>query len=207
MKRSVQWLLSAVVALAMMCAGTQAYSASTTTFQANGVSAQTMTCTNNCSNQIYLTLNSSKSGGTTSWYVFFAVSGTDASGNPTSIAAGGQIPASMVSGNGNSSLTLNLDTNAAGLQVTYCVADQSYNYTCTPYSGGVLTVNWQTTSFFSQHIVAQNQQTYGPYTLHTNTQSDMSSATAQSNAFGAQFSDQFASLGTSHQGTVSITKP
>lgn len=207
MKRSVQWLLSAAVALAMICAATPAYSATTTTFQANGVSAQTMTCTNNCSSQIYLTLNSSHNGGTTSWSIFFFVTGSDSSGNSTSIAASGAVPSSMISGNGQNNLTLNLDTNAAGLQAQYCVADQYYNYTCTPYSGGLITVNWNTTNLFSQHIADQQQQTYGPYTVHFNTQSDMSSANAQSNAFGEQFSDQFGSLGTSHQGTVSITKP
>lgn len=113
----------------------------------------------------------------------------------------------MISGNQNNNLTLNLDTNAAGLQVQYCVADQYYNYTCTPYSGGVITVNWQTTSLFTNHIVQQQQNTYGPNTVHLNAQSDVSSANAQSNAFGTLFSDPFAQLGTSHQGTISITHP
>ncbi len=113
----------------------------------------------------------------------FGVFGSDSSGNPTSIIDSGPIPATMVSGNGNSSLTLKLDTNAAGLQVEYCVADQYYNYTCTPYAGGVLTVNWQTTSAFSNHIVQQDQYTFGPMSVHYNLQSDLSSATAQKQCF------------------------
>jgi len=68
-------------------------------------------------------------------------------------------------------------------------------------------VNWQTTSLYSNHIVQQGDDTLGTSTVHFNTQSDVSSATAQSNIFGTQFSDSFAQFGTAHQGSVSITKP
>jgi len=206
MKKSV--LLLSMAALAgVLFAGTKAYSATTNTYQANGTSAMTLVCTNNCSSSLFLMLSSNQGGGSNNWMVLFGVFGSDSSGNPTSITASGQIPASMISGNQNNNLTLNLDTNSAGLQVQYCVADQYYNYTCTPYSGGVITVNWQTTSRFSNHIVSQQQNTYGPNTVHVNAQSDVSSATAQSDAFGTQFSDPFAQFGTTHQGTISITHP
>ena len=207
MKISVLRLYTSVAILTLMFAGAKAYSATTTTFQANGTSAMTLACTNNCSNQLYLSLYSSQSGGTTSWMILFGVFGSDTSGNTTAITGSGQIPASMLSGNGNNNLTLNLDTNAAGLQVQYCVTDQNYNTTCTPYSGGMITVNWRTTSLYSNHTVQQGDNTLGTVTVHFNTQSDVSSATAQSNAFGTQFSDSFAQFGTAHQGTVSITKP
>ncbi len=205
MKKSVQWSLLAV--LAVLLAAGNAYSSTTTTYQANGVSAQTFACLSNCSSELFLTLNSNQSSGTTTWSVLFGVFGSDSSGNSTSIVGSGQIPASMVSGNGQNNLTLNLDTNAAGLQVQYCVADQYYNYTCTPYTGGVITVNWKTSTLFSNHIVQRQQNTLGPLKVNFNLQSDLSSATAQSNAFGIQFSDSFAQLGTAHQGTVSVTKP
>jgi hypothetical protein len=183
-----------------------AQAATTTTYQANGTSAMTFACVNNCSSQLFLTLQANQNGGTTSWLVLFGVFGSDSSGNQTSIVGSGQIPASMVSGNGNNNLTLNLDTNAAGLQVQYCVTDQNYNTTCSPFSGGVITVNWQTTALFGQHYTAQNQTKIATLTVHNNTQNDVSSATAQSNAFGTQFSDSFAQLGTAHQGTIEITK-
>ena len=201
-------LLISVAALLVGCAGNNAYASTTTTlFQANGVSAMTFACLNNCSSELFLTLYSSKSNGTTSWSVLFGAFGSDSSGNLTSIVGSGQIPSSMVSGNGNTNLTLNLDTNAAGLQVQYCVTDQNYKTTCTPYSGGVINITWQTTSLFSQHLVQQNDNTIGPLKVHLNLQSDMSSATAQANAFGTQFSDTFAQLGTAHQGTITVTKP
>lgn len=211
MKRSVLPLYTPVaiftLMFVLMFAVTNAYSATTTTFQANGTSAMTLACTNNCSSQLYLRLYSSQSGGTTSWMILFGLFSSDSSGNTTAISGSGQIPASMVSGNGNNNLTLNLDTNAAGFQFQYCVTDQNYNTTCTPYSGGVMTVNWQTTSLYSNHIVQQGDDTLGTSTVHFNTQSDVSSASAQSNIFGTQFSDSFAQFGTAHQGSVSITKP
>lgn len=207
MKRSVLRLYTSVSVFALIFAGANAYSATTTNFQANGTSAMTLACTNNCSSQIYLNLISSQGSGTTSWTIVFGVFGSDTSGNTTAITGFGSIPASMISGNGNNNLILNLDTNAAGLQLQYCVTDQNYNTTCTPYSGGVITANWQTTSLYSNHIVQQGDNTLGTLTVHFDTQSDVSSATAQSNAFGTQFSDSFAQFGTTHQGTVSITKP
>jgi hypothetical protein len=194
------------MALVVVFAAAQANAATTTTYQANGTSAMTFACVNNCSSQLFLTLQANQSGGTTSWLVLFGVFGSDSSGNQTSIVGSGQIPASMVSGNGNNNLTLNLDTNAAGLQLQYCVTDQNYNTSCTPFSGGVITVNWQTTPLFGQHYTAQNQTRLSTLTVHYNTQNDVSSATAQSNAFGTQFSDSFAQLGTAHQGTIEITK-
>lgn len=207
MKKSVRWLTPSVFSLVLVFSTTMAYSSSTTTLQANGVSAMTTACLNNCSSQLFLNLVSNKTGGTTTWSIFFALSETDSSGNFTSISGSGPIPASMISGNENNNLTLDLDTNAAGLQVQECVADQNFNFTCTPFSGGVITVNWQATSLFTNHIVQQNQNTFGPVTVHNNSQSDVSSATAQSNAFGTQFVDPFAQLGNTHQGTVEITKP
>jgi hypothetical protein len=113
----------------------------------------------------------------------------------------------MISGDGKNSLTLNLNTNAAGMQVQYCVGDQYYNYTCTPYSGGVITVTWQTTNAFSNQYVQQTKNTFGPVTVHLNLYRDVFSATAQSNAFGMQFTDPFAQLGTGHDGTVEIDQP
>ncbi len=201
MKKSVL-LLPIAALVGVLFAGTEAYPA-TTTFQANGTSAMTLVCANNCSSSLFLMLNQNGS----TWTVLFGVFGSDSSGNPTSIIGSGQIPASMISGNQNNNLTLNLDTNAAGLQVQYCVADQNFNFTCTPFPGGVITVNWQTTGLFNNHIVQQQQNTFGPTTVHVNAQSDVSSATAQSNAFGTQFLDPFAQLGTAHNGTVSITHP
>ena len=201
MKRTVQWTFAPVLSLALLLASTNAYPATTFSFQANGVSAQTQACVNNCSSQLYLTLYSN---GTSSWAVFFSVFGSDSSGNTTSISGYGQIPASMISGTGHSNLALNLDTAAAGLQVQYCVTDQSYNTTCTPYSGGVITVSWQATNLVDNHIAQQNSVTTPAFTQHFNLQSDTTSATAQSNAFGMLFSDQLAQLGTAHQGGVSI---
>lgn len=196
-----------MIAVGLLCADINAHAATTTTYQANGASAMTFACVNNCSSQIYLTLNSSQNGGATSWTVLFGVFGSDSSGNSTSISGFGNIPSSMVSGNGNNNLMLNLDTNAAGLQVQYCVTDQNFNTTCAPYSGGVISVNWNTSNMFTNHIVQQDDNTLGPLKVHTNLQSDLSSATAQSNAFGTQFSDAFAQLGTAHQGSITITKP
>ena len=109
--------------VALLFAGTLAYSSNTTNYQANGTSAMTLTCTNNCSSSLFLMLNENQSGGSDTWMVLFGVFGSDSAGNPTSITASGQIPASMISGNQNNNLTLNLDTNAAGLQVQYCVTD------------------------------------------------------------------------------------
>src|ERR1700757_3617985 len=104
MKKSVPWPLA--VALAVVLGGGTAYSSTTTNYQTNGVSAMTLTCVNNCSSSLYLSLNNIQNGGTNSWMVLFGVFGSDSSGNPTSITASGQIPASMVSGNGNNNLTL-----------------------------------------------------------------------------------------------------
>lgn len=113
----------------------------------------------------------------------------------------------MISGNGNNNLTLNLDTNAAGLQVQSCVSDQFGNFTCSTSPGGIVNVNWQTTSLFNNSITAQNQETFGLFTIHFNMQSDNSSALAQVNAFGTQYTDSGSQLGTAHQGSVSVTKP
>ena len=206
MKREVKQLFVCGMALALIFFGANAYSSSTT-IQANGANAMTLVCSNNCSTSLSLSLFSSQSNDTTTTTVIFGLFGSDSNGNPTSIIGSGPVPASMLSGNGKNSLTLNLDTNAAGLQVQYCVADQNFNYTCTPYSGGVITVTWQTTNLFSDHYLQQTKNTLGPVTVHLNLYRDVFSATAQSNAFGIQFTDPFAQLGIGHDGTVEIDHP
>jgi len=85
MKRSVLRLYASVAVFTLMFASANAYSATTTTFQANGTSAMTLACTNNCSSQLYLRLYSSQGGGTTSWMILFGVFGSDTSGNRIAI--------------------------------------------------------------------------------------------------------------------------
>lgn len=206
MKREVQKLFVCGVACALMVFGANAF-CSSTTVQANGTTAMTITCNNNCASSLYVNLITSQGQGSNTTTVIFGLFSTDSSGNPTAITGSGSVPSSMISGNGQNNLTLNLNTNAAGIDVQYCVADQYYNYTCTPYSGGVLTVTWQTTNLYSNHIVQNQSNTYGPFTVKSTQTTDTSSATAQTNAFGTQFTDPGAQLGTGHNGTVEIDHP
>ncbi len=149
MKKSL--LLFSAAALVLVLTMAKAYSSTTSRFQFNGVDANTTACLNNCVDGTALIgLASSQGGGSpTTWYVYITVYGHDSQGNLTQIGGAGQIPASMVSGNGQTSLTLNLDTNTAGLQLQYCVADQFLNYTCSAYAGGMMNVTWTPTKAYS----------------------------------------------------------
>ena len=104
MKKSAEWTLLAVT-LAEVLAGGTAYSSTSTTSQTYGVSALTLACLNNFSSSLFLTLNRSKTGGTTSWVVLFGVFGTDSSGNSFSITGSGTIPSGTVSGKSNNNRT------------------------------------------------------------------------------------------------------
>ncbi|SRR6266403_1488210 len=204
MKKSV--LLSFLAFVCLFSAG--AYSSTVVQFQSNGVVARTTACTNNCNGEALVTLLQDQGGGHNTYFVYFDVYGTDSQGQLTDINAVGQIPPSMVSGNGNTNLTLTLDTNAAGLQVNYCVADQFYNWTCSPYSGGVMSITWQTTKQYSSSGTGQQTMTFPNFTARTNFNSTTSSAVVQANIFGTVYADAgYSELGSGHNGGLTITKP
>jgi len=113
----------------------------------------------------------------------------------------------MITGNGNSSLTLNLDTNAAGLDVQFCVGDQSLNFTCSPFSGGIMDITWTPTKTFSGSGTTVDSGTTGTMTIKTNTNGDFSSAVTQSMVFGQQYTDSGQSqLGNVHAGQITISR-
>jgi hypothetical protein len=114
-----------------------------------------------------------------------------------------------VSGNGQSNLVLNLDTNAAGLDLEYCVIDQNFNHTCTPYAGGIMNVTWQKTGQYTNTNTGINTMTFTNFTVKTNFRNTTSSATAQGTIFGTQYTPggDFRQLGTGHNGGIEIDKP
>ena len=200
---------SFVGALVCLCAA-GSYAGTVQKFQANGVSATATLCNNDCfGGEALITLLQSQGGGQNLYYVYFDVYGSDSQGNLTDINATGQIPASMVSGNGQSNLVLNLDTNAAGLDVKYCVIDQNFNHTCTPYAGGVMNVTWQKTGQYTNSNTGINTMTFTNFTVKSNFNSTTSSATAQGTIFGTQYSPggDLTQLGTGHNGGIEIDKP
>lgn len=203
MKKSLSLSLLAVFAFALTTATAQ----TTTNFQANGVTASMTACINNCNGLVGLTLDSSHTTGQTTWLVFFDVFGQDSQGNLTIIEAVGPVPASMVSGNGITSLTLNLDTNAAGLNVQFCVADQSLNFTCSPFAGGTMDISWTPTKSFSGSGTTEDSGTSGTMTIKSHTSGDFSSAVTQSTVFGQQYADTGQSqIGNVHAGQITITR-
>ena len=114
----------------------------------------------------------------------------------------------MVSGNGQTGLTLNLDTNAAGMVLQYCVADQFLNYTCSPYPGGVMNISWTPTKYFTTTGTVIDQQTSGPFRLQYQVSGSSSSAAVQATIFGQQYADAGDSqIGTDHAGQISFTQP
>ena len=205
MKKSVLLFLAA--AFTSMITAANAFSATTQNFQTSGVTASMTACTNNCSGEAVVTLLSGQSNGQTSWFVFFDVYGQDSQGNLTVIESSGQIPSNMVSGNGNTSLTLNLDTNAAGLDVQYCVADAFLNFTCSSFAGGAMDITWTPTKTFSGNGTTTDQQTTGTMRIQFNINGSFSSATTQSNVFGQQYTDSGQSqIGNVHSGQIAITQ-
>lgn len=128
-------------------------------------------------------------------------------GNLTLIEAVGQIPSSMVSGNGQTSLTLNLDTNAAALSTQYCVADAFLNYTCSPYASGVINITWTPTKTFTTSGTLQSKQTSPVLTIQYHVSGDSSSAVVQANVFGQQYADAgYSQLGSDHVGQLAVTE-
>jgi hypothetical protein len=206
MKKSI--LLSWLAALAFLFTAANAYSSSTYKFEVSGVDAYSTTCLNNCAGgPALLALSSGKQQGTTTWFVYITIYGRDSQGNQTMIGGVGQIPSSMVSGNGQTSLSLNLDTNAAGLQLQYCVADAFLNYTCTPYAGGIITVTWTPTKTYTESGTTQSNSSSPTYSSQYHVNGDTSSATVQATYFGQQYTDDGSQIGSDHVGTISVTTP
>ncbi|HEY3972479.1 MAG TPA: hypothetical protein VGM18_05710 [Candidatus Sulfotelmatobacter sp.] len=205
MKKSV--LLSSLAALVMLIATANAHASTTYKFEVSGVDAYSTTCLNNCSSLALITLSSGKDQGTTTWFVYITIYGQDSQGNQTMIGGVGQVPSSMVSGNGQTSLGLNLDTNAAGLQLQYCVADAFLNYTCNPYAGGVITVTWTPTKTYSESGTTESNSTSATYSSQYHVSGDTSSATVQATYFGQQYTDDGSQIGSDHVGTISVTTP
>jgi hypothetical protein len=199
-------LLSSLPVLILVFTAT-GYSANVSHFPANGISASATACIDNCASEAVLTLLQYKSAGQNLYYAYFDIYGHDAQGNIVDINAVGLLPARMVSGDGHNRLTLKLDTEAAGMPVNYCVVEVSGNYSCSPYSGGVIDISWTVTRQFSTKATGQYSNTYANFTAHNTYRSEMSSATVQANIFGTQYSDAGSELGTGHEGGVTITKP
>jgi hypothetical protein len=197
-------LLSALAVLFVAAANAQ----SSGNFQVNGALATTTACLNHCvDGTALLEVASSNQNGQTTWFAFFDVYGHDSQGNLTHIGYAGQIPPGFVSGNGQTSLTLNLDTNAAGLQLQYCVADQFLNWTCSPYSGGIINVSWTPTRVSSQSGTFVNQIKFPAFTIQDTDSGSSSSAVVQASFFGQQYADAGGSqLGSSHTGQIVVTR-
>jgi hypothetical protein len=200
-------LLSSLAAFVFVL--TSANAQSTNKFQVNGVDASMTACLNGClDGTAIVTVSSGQSNGQTTWFAYFDIYGHDSQGNLTVIGSSGQIPSSMVSGNGQTSLTLNLDTNAAGMALQYCVADQFLNYTCTPYAGGVMNVSWTPTKYYTSKGTVVDQQTSGSFRLQYQVSGSTSSALVQATVFGQQYADAGNSqIGTDHVGQISFTQP
>jgi hypothetical protein len=173
----------------------------------NGILATTTACLNHCvDGTALLEVASGSQSGQTTWFAFFDVYGHDSQGNLTHIGYAGQIPSSAVSGNGQNSLTLNLDTNAAGLQLQFCVADQFLNWTCSPYPGGIINVTWSPTRISSQSGTFVNQMTFPTYKIQDTDSGNSSSAVVQASFFGQQYADAGGSqLGSNHAGQIVVT--
>ena len=199
-------LLPALAAVVLLVAAADAQSSGN--FQVNGIVATTTDCLNNCvDGTALLEVASGSQNGQTTWFAYFDVYGHDSQGNLTHIGYAGQIPSNTVSGNGQTSLTLSLDTNAAGLQLQYCVADQFLDWTCGPYSGGVITATWTPTRISSQSGTFVDQLTFPTYKIQYTDNGASSSALVQANFFGQQYADAGGSqLGSNHSGQIVVTK-
>lgn len=206
MKKSAFFYSLALLAFALTAALAQ--SQTTGKFQVNGVDASATVCLNQCQGGFgSVELASSGNGPNATWFVYFTIYGFDSQGNQTSIGSAGQIPTSMVSGNGQTSLSVNLDTNAAGLDVQYCVYDSFENATCTPYAGGIMNVTWTPTKTYTFHGNVEDQGTSSAFTLDYHVNGDGSSAVATANLFGQQYTDAGESqIGTDHVGQISFTQ-
>lgn len=206
MKKSV--LLCSLAALTFVFTTAIAHSQTTNNFQVNGVVATATACLNNClGGNANVEVASSGNGSQATWFAFFTIYGFDSQGNQTAILSSGQIPASMVSGNGQTSLALNLDTNAAGLDVQYCNVDSFGDFiNCVPYAG-VMNITWTPTKTYSVSGTVQDKQTSNGFTLQFHINGDTSSAVVQSTIFGQQYTDSGQSqIGTEHSGQISFTQ-
>jgi hypothetical protein len=206
MKKSV--LIRILVAVTLVFTGAIAHSQTTNRFQVNGAVASASACLNNClGGNAAVEVASSGNGSNATWFVYFAIYGFDSQGTQTAILSSGQIPNSMISGNGQTSLTLNLDTNAAGLGVQYCNVDSFADfYNCAPYAG-VMNITWTPTKTFTTSGTVQDKQTSSGFTLQFHITGDDSSAVVQANIFGQQYTDSGQSqIGTEHVGQISFTQ-
>lgn len=113
----------------------------------------------------------------------------------------------MVTGNGHTNLTLELDTETAGLEVSDCVIGPSGTSACAPYSGGLIKISWASTRQFTSSYSGQSQSKYTNFSAHANYHQEMSSATVTANIMGTQYSDAGSQLGNGHDGELIMTKP
>lgn len=181
--------------------------AQSTAFHTNGASAVGASCPQP-STCFFLSVNRITGGAV----LFFDISVIDVStGNLLEDTSGfGQIPdrAFQVQGQSDS---LNVDTSTLPPAVfvqTFCTFDPvTGNATCNPFSGGVVTGTWTAMrNIMSFHNAGTSKLIFSNMVVLTNGTSDFQVASANVNLLGTAFVDDNASVGTTHNTSITIQK-
>ena len=95
----------------------------------------------------------------------------------------------------------------SGFQTTTCIFDvTNVTFSCQPGPCGLIQIDWQQDGNSSIHQVSETRQKFFQFTVHSQVNSDSSSAPANGTLLGMPVSNGFGNVGVHHNSTVEFFK-
>ena len=126
----------------------------------------------------------------------------------TDVFGFGQIPNEALRGGGDKHVSLSVDTSQiSSFQTITCTFDFiNFISSCQPGPLGLVQIDWEQDGNSSLHQVSETRQTFFQFTIHSQLNSDSSSAPANGSLLGIPVSNGFGFVGVHHNSTVEISK-
>ena len=126
----------------------------------------------------------------------------------TDTFAFGQIPNESLRSGGDKRVSLNVDlSQVSSFQVTTCTFSfTNFTFTCQSGPFGVVQVDWVQDGNFSTHLISNERQQFFQFTIHTQQDSDSSSASVSGSVTGIPVNNGFANIGIHHDTQMEFFK-
>jgi len=126
----------------------------------------------------------------------------------TDTFAFGQIPNESLRSGGDKRVSLNVDlSQVSSFQITTCTFNfTNFTFNCQPGPFGVVQVDWVQDGNFSTHLLSNERQQFFQFTIHTQQDSDSSSASVSGSVTGIPVNNGFGNIGVHHDTQMEFFK-
>jgi hypothetical protein len=167
------------------------------TFHTNGNSGFVQVCGDSACSVLSVHTDSQVANGATKGFVFYAVAAPDG----TSYFGVGDVHINVFSGNGQTNLSLDMNTNSESIINFVCDANG-----CEMGPGGDIHMSWTATDLYSGQFAGSQTETTRHSQFTKTGSGSFTSAHASGSVLGVTMDSNAAELGTLHDTTILVTR-